>query len=335
MLADIAIFPDPRGVDTLHVTLKATFSFAGPLTLAEEQVPIRRADEYTGAPGVSSIAFPADVSLVKPGTDVVLVGQAQAPRGRRVSELLVNLTVGRLSKTVRVIGDRVWKAGAMSAAPTRPVPFTTMPLVFERAFGGACRPPREGEAPELEARNPVGVGFRGRRPLRELDGAPLPNLEDPAAGILEAGDRSIPACFSPIAPSWIPRRDRGGTYDAAWATHRAPYLPLDFDPRFFNFAASELISPRCLEGGERVELRNVTGSEQAAFSIPTCLPRVQVFIGTRTEALRCGLDTLVLEPDQLRFSATWRGALAADKIVLQIQRVRIDLERFEVDGRSL
>ena len=37
-----------------------------------------------------------------------------------------------------------------------------------------------------------------------------------------------------MAPHWLPRRAWAGTYDDAWRISRAPYLPADFDARFFQ-----------------------------------------------------------------------------------------------------
>ena len=48
-----------------------------------------------------------------------------------------------------------------------------------------------------------------------MQGLPVPNLEDPAAPLQQIGQTPAPACFAPIAPSWLPRRSYAGTYDEA------------------------------------------------------------------------------------------------------------------------
>ena len=115
--------------------------------------------EFYGEPDQSSIKSPSDVSLMKPGTDVLLIGKAYAPGGRPTTWMDVGVTVGPLRKTVRVFGDRVWKTATkeLSYSISETEPFETMPLVWERAFGGmekTVKPPR------AELRNPVGTGFR-------------------------------------------------------------------------------------------------------------------------------------------------------------------------------
>ena len=71
-----------------------------------------------------------------------------------------------------------------------------MPLVWERAFGGVDTTER---GPAVDARNPVGVGFRVRGGAKALAGMPLPNVEDVNALITSPDDAPEPAGFAPIA----------------------------------------------------------------------------------------------------------------------------------------
>ena len=47
-----------------------------------------------------------------------------------------------------------------------------------------------------EERNPVGVGFAGKRGAEELAGHPVPNLEDPTTPLEQLGQLSKPACLA-------------------------------------------------------------------------------------------------------------------------------------------
>src|SRR3712207_9360361 len=76
---------------------------------------------------------------------------------RSAWQMDVRVSVGPASKTVRVFGDRVWDAGPAGAATKWVAPFERMPLVWERAFGGADQTDR---GPTADPRNPVGTGFR-------------------------------------------------------------------------------------------------------------------------------------------------------------------------------
>src|SRR2546422_10223601 len=105
----IYLIPDAEGIDTLFAVVKATLVLGERLTLAEKQLPLTLADEYHGEPGKTSIKPPSDVSLIKPATDVLLLGTAYAPRGRPTTQMDVSLAAGSVRKTVRVFGDRVWE----------------------------------------------------------------------------------------------------------------------------------------------------------------------------------------------------------------------------------
>jgi hypothetical protein len=245
LAAAIFLSPDPDGVDTLYAVVKGTFALAPGLDgaeppLAPEQVPVALAPEYGGDPLASSLRVPSDVSLVKPATDVLLVGHAYAPHGRATTCVDVSLAAGSLRKTVRVVGDRVWLRSGLGPVASEPAPFTAMPLVWERAFGGTDV---VGGVPHAEARNPVGAGYREPDGTRPLDLLPLPNLEDPASPVTSPALGPTPACFAPISEHWAPRRHHAGTYDEAWQRQRAPYLPADFDPRFFQLAPPDQIAP--------------------------------------------------------------------------------------------
>ena len=157
--ANIVVFPDPRGVETLYVTVRAAFRLAGMgLAVAEEQRPLQLADEYAGDPARSSLTRAGEVHLSKPGTDVVLIGEAFAPRSRPATSVDVSLRVGPVAKTVRVFGDRAWVTGA-SDRISSPEPFVRMPLAYERAFGGVLELDPDTNRTTLDPRNPAGVGF--------------------------------------------------------------------------------------------------------------------------------------------------------------------------------
>src|SRR5262245_41278581 len=105
--------PDPEGIDSLYVILKGTFTIGATVSIADEQTPISMQDQFTGEPGQSSIRLPSDISLPKPSTDVVLIGNAHSPRGKSTYEMEVRLSVGAVRFVLRVFGDRVWRRTAV------------------------------------------------------------------------------------------------------------------------------------------------------------------------------------------------------------------------------
>jgi len=319
--ADMALFPDEQGVDTLYLIVKASFKIGNQWLLAEEQIPPAKADEYWGEPDDSSIKYASDFHTGKPATDIVMVGNAMSQEGQPVNQLDVNLSVGQVNKTVRVFGDRVWHEGKITA----PKSFNTMPLIYEKAYGGKYF--QNEQLHSIEEKNPVGCGYAGKRTVNEMNGLPLPNLEDPQNLINQFSDQPQPACFAFSAAGWQPRRAFAGTYDEAWETQRAPYLPLDFDSRFLNMAHENLIYPGYLKGGEEVAITNMHAAGNLQFNLPHIKLASQVKLQDTVENPQFKLETLLLEPNQLQLSMVWRAALQCDKKLLKINEASIALAR--------
>jgi len=298
---------EPDGSDALLTIVKATYEIrsGGPLELAPQQRAFVMADEFWGEPAMSSLRYASDLVPEKRGTDVVLVGTAHAPRGR-ATQVDVTLEVGPLRKTVRVIGDRRWRRFLFFSFPSRPEPFATMPLVYERAFGGEDKSRKKPGKWAHEARNPVGRGLVSNPRRKDLRQVLLPNLEDPLHRLTKHSSRPPPACFGFVAPSWEPRRRYAGTYDDGWKTGRCPLLPADFDPRFYNAAAPDLVSDGFLQGGELVRLTNASKDGTLTLRLPIVKVATEFFIDGAVVSQRCDLDTVLLEPDEGQVVLTWR-----------------------------
>lgn len=317
----MALFPNEAAIDTLYVMVKASFNIGKGLTLADEQTPPVNADVYWTEPGKSSIKYASDMHTGKPATDIVMLGHACVPEKKEATQLDVSLTVGQLHKTVRVFGDRQWQDGKI----TRPAPFRTMAMVYEKAYGGVHF--ANGELTGAEVRNPVGRGFAGARKAEEMNGVPLPNLEDPQHLIRDTNDRPPPACFGFCAPNWQPRASFAGTYDDTWRKTRAPYLPTDFNSRFLNMANPDLIFPGYLQGGEPVIINHMHPTGTLKFDVPPVNLVARVKIAGREEIPVFKLETLILEPNQLKFSMLWRAAVPCDKQMLKISEVTVGMFR--------
>jgi hypothetical protein len=316
--ATVALLPDTAGIDTLFTVIKGTFTINEGLALAETQVPVSFVDEHHGDPAVSSVRAPSDLCLGKPATDVVLLGSAWAPGGRPVWSTDVSLTAGPVSKTVRVFGDRVWDSGPAGSVIAPVAPFVRVPLVWERAYGGTDE---TDAGPVIEPRNPVGCGFRAPRSVRPAAGLPVPNLEDPATLITSLRDAPRPACFAPVASHWEPRRSFAGTYDDDWQNNRSPYLPHDFNPRFFQIAPMGLTAPGYLQGGEWVDVRGATPSGVLQFQLPAWSLLITYRLAAGEQQRLAELDTIVIEPDAARLTLVWRAALQCDKKALQTKAI--------------
>ena len=329
-LAAITMFPNEHGIDHLYVIIKATFTINGKIEVAEEPSPIHMADEYWGEPETSSLKYASEIHLSKPCTDIIMTGHACAPDRKPVRALNVTLAVADKSKTARVYGDRTWESKVLGLSYSDPMPFETMPLVYERAYGGCHDVKGDQKKILAESRNPVGQGFKGKRSSSEFKGKALPNIEDPRKLISSPGDQPTPVGFGPVASSWEPRRRYAGTYDKAWQKQRAPYLPDDFDNRFFNSAPPDQICNGYLMGGEPVSITNMSENGPLKFNLPSCGMDLKVRVAGKTETPILNLETVSFEPNQSRFAMTWRAALACDKKALKVEQVDVGLKSLEI-----
>ncbi len=327
-ISTLSLSPDPMGVDTLYVVIKATFCLGNELTLAETQQPLHMADVFFGEPGKSSLKYASDIHLSKPATDVALVGSAHTP-GQQVQENLgTSLSVGPLAKTIYVVGEQEWTGRLLGPSKSPLKPFTIMPLTFERAFGGVhVTNEKKGKFKAVDS-NPVGQGFRASKRRKELKGKLAPNLVDPE-------DSKRPASYGFVAPNWKPRVDFAGTYDEAWERNRSPYLPKDFDSRFFNAANPDLIADGYLQGGEPVKLKNLSPRGTLRFPLPRCAFDLAIRVGGQNESPTLNLETVLFEPDDDRMTMLWRAAFPCDKKALKVELVEVGLHEFLLNGRPV
>lgn len=299
--ASRAVMLDARGAEVWVVIIKATFRVsAGRVALAPEQEPVHAEAVYAGEPGASSLLRETEMVAAHPGTDVTLIASAHAPSGQPVPALDVGVAVGDLRRTLRVTGDRRFRRGLFGLRPTAPEPFVTMPITWERAYGG-----RDGA--ETCLHNPIGRGFALR--ADRLDGALLPNVEDPAHLIQGPEDRPAPAGLGPVPSGWSPRRELAGTFDDRWQKERAPIWPADFDPQFYRSAPLGLWSERPLVGGEQVTFLNLGPEPVTSFRLPRVEVVIHTWIARERLRQRVRLDRVIFEPDREALVLVWRSSL--------------------------
>jgi hypothetical protein len=227
--------PDGRAYLALTAKRRYVFRHGARAELTHEAAPIHAEFEHTRAADgeAGPLAHEADlIAGLKPATDVLLRGSAHSHRGP-VSALSAALSVGSAAKVVQVWGDRRISLGQGGAlAFGSPEFFTTMPLTWERAYGGRdayaeakqpYTPAFGSEPPRASAnvgalaypRNPYGRGFFVDVDRERIEGMPAPNLDDPAdpvhpdrmlvADDLDWIDRPVAACFEPIDVFTFPR----------------------------------------------------------------------------------------------------------------------------------
>ncbi|MEW9898547.1 DUF2169 domain-containing protein [Chitinivorax sp. PXF-14] len=297
---------DRDGAEVWLVAVKCSFDIKpdGTTEIAKVQPPVLRSPAYFGEPGNSSIQYEADLVLTKATTDILVLGCAYAPEGKPVRELDVGFRAGPVKKLLRVIGDREW--GAMGAST--PQPFCTMPLVYERAYGGVDKHSAFPER-DWDWRNPVGAGFAVAR--SHARGLKLPNIENPNQLIRGWNDRPAVAGFGPLCSHWQPRASFAGTYDERWMKTRQPLLPDDFDERFFQCAPVDQQPPEFLRGGEPVVLLNLSPIGTLRFLLPKVFLGFETWFtdGSREIHKNKKLHSVILEPEFPRVSLVWHSAL--------------------------
>jgi hypothetical protein len=302
--------------------VKCSFDISpdGETSIAPQQPPVAQAPVFIDESALQpSLLYEMDLVRTKQTTDVLLIGHAHAPGGVPVTQIDVGMRVGPVAKRLRVTGDRVWLGGS----PSEPEPFSTMPLVWERAYGGVDPWTRDAPNPQFDVRNPVGTGFALE--AAHAEGMRLPNIEYPDQCVRTWNDRPEPAGFGPLCNHWQPRAGFAGTYDEAWQRDRLPLLPADFDDRHFQCAPVDQQAPRFLVGDEPVLMVHLAPQPEIRFTLPRVLLGLETFFSDGTQMLheRPQLHTVILEPAVMRVSLVWHSALPCHPKVHKLLKTRI------------
>ena len=302
------------GQETLVVMLSASFTATDEgkeLQPAAEQVPVIFGDEPFGDPALSSTRYEADIAPVKPGAEVIVNGTAHAPDGRPVREMQVGLRVGNsIRKVLQVVGDRICDSGGYSP----PVPFRTMPIVYERAYGGTLEDFR------TDQRNPVGVGFQNARSADPGVRTEAPNVMYPGEAQAPPGEALTPAGFGTIGRGWKPRLAFAGTYDKAWLETQWPLAPKDFDPRHYMCAPADQ-QLAGIGGGEEITVIGMTASGRWDFRLPRITAPLRLIYDDRLEETAFKPDTVLIEPDLKRVTLKARLAVVIRRNVPALQEI--------------
>ena len=327
MLAGYAMGMEPSGRELLVVVIKGTFKIptepGASLRLQEEQVPLVMSDVFYGEPGLSAPKYEVDFAPRKQRCDILLNCSAYAPGGRPAPRVEVAARIGNWSKSFAVVGDRVWEAAGRGIGMSSPIPFTTMPISYDRAFGGTDTAHDDPANHAAYMANPSGRGFHKELVKEWVDGTPLPNTEELDQPVNWVDGNFQPMAFGVIGRHWRSRAPYAGTYDQNWLDNVFPFLPADFDEQYYQSAPLDQQLPMPL-GEQLVTLTNLTPDGQRSFVLPHLEAPVHVFPkkGER-ENLTAFVDTIVVEPDEERVTMTWRVARPLKKNMFEIAQVLV------------
>jgi hypothetical protein len=328
----------PDGGHILAVLLKRTYTIVpgGVCSRAETDRALVPGDAPWGNPLNSSIRHESDFVPFKLGTDVVVNGTAYAPRGEPTTSCRVAFQVADRRKEILVIGDRgVRFVKGGTPAFTDPAPFESMPIRYERAYGG-IDVYSDKKTTYPYPRNPLGRGFAVTNCEALIENLELPNLEDPGALLtserLCIGDyaqwtnQPFPAGLGWFPKTWLPRAQLAGILPADRAVeqelrqayaklvpaeHREAYLKHglpDMDFRFFNGASRGLAMP-FLTGAEQIVAENLAPEGLLSFRLPGETPRIALDIGSGPQEPQVVLHTVMVRMDERQVDLVWRGAV--------------------------
>lgn len=300
---------DIAGRTYLSLVIKGTWDFPDPgqpPRKAKVQRPLAMADEFAGPPGYSAPVWETDFAFRKPHAEVIAQGAAYAPTGQPVERVRVGLRVGDWTKQFDVVGPRQWRTLGPTITATKPYPFTRLPFSYDTAFGGPDRSMDGPNAPAF-ADNPFGLGFATVRAGSRIDGLDLPLTEAPDDPVTSPFGAHRPMSLGPL-PRIIPARARlGGTYDDTWAKTIFPFLPPDFDERYYQSAPQDQWIPHPAPGTP-VVIVGLTPRGREEFRLPDTTLPLRIFRG-REIALNTTLraDTLIFDCEARQFSLCWRA----------------------------
>lgn len=288
----------------------------GAVRIVDDPLAVSEADNETPYGAIDG-----DVVPIKAGCDLAVMGPAVAhPPGRAVESMDVMLRVGEFRRSLRVFGDRAWVPTGYGFKPSRPVPFTVMPLDYSRAYGGIAH--RTADFREPWPANPHGTGFVLLE--QHVAGTRMPNIEDPAAPITVWTDRPQSLAFAPLPRDSSLRGLRGFEVDVENET-------TTFLPEAFLYCHPKLHMP-AYPGGQPVDITGMTDASRTwRFTLPDLRFSLTVALGGAEYALPVVPDSLCLLPRHGRFFVVARRALVYE---IKPERVRtITLTAKPADGR--
>ncbi len=328
----------PEGQYILSILVKRSYKIiSGKQCIrADVDQKLISGDIHYRDPMNSSVKFETDYIPFKIATDVVLNGKAYAPKGKPVEVIDVSLTIGPYRKELRVFGDRVCRYREKGDPLfTDPIPFETMEICYERAYGGVdiySNP----DMPCAYARNHLGRGFAISNNRKVIENLPLPNIEDPkdlltperiCIGHFMYWERQpIPQGFGWFSKYWQPRASYAGVMPADRKIEeelRKAYTKLippeqmdlyertqlrDMDFRFFNGASPGLALP-FLTGEEEVHLINLSPEGELSFRLPGDRPIIGLDIGMGLYEPEAFLHTVMIRLEDREVDMVWRGAV--------------------------
>lgn len=347
----------PTGRPALALLTRRAYRVTGTVLSADREERLLQHEPVTAASGnpgaLDYLVHESDLfAAARPMCDVLVHGSVRASRGP-VKMLDTGVRIGAAKKLVRVWGDRgIALDGQGRLRFSEAEAFGSMPLTWDNAYGGRDAVaearlfrkkkarfgrPLEDQGPGIVGypRNAAGRGFFIDLERERLEGARLPNLEDPedpvtpdrvlARGPLDWLDRPVAACYSPVdmvtfprsafvlmpafePPSRPPREVVIGALRQEDLADRDPRRP-KLDLRAAQSAPAGLSV--AISGRTRVSLWNLwPGRETLEVDLPPEVPHLVLEPpGCPPEELKPELKSVIFDLDRERVDLVWSGAM--------------------------
>lgn len=310
--------------DVYLIAIKGTFDICpdGSLSVSKEQQHIFGKPVYNGKEEQSSVRYPPDLYPLKNRIDLLVNASAYHPEGETGVETTAAIAVSNWYKELKVTGDRFWSNDFGFLKKTSPEPFESIPIIYERAFGGVDlsddKIPDEERVTHKE--NPLGKGFAIKS--KYLDGLKLPNIEPTGKKTNKKAKKNQTVGFGAIDSHWASRTRYAGTYDEEWEKNRFPLLPLDFDPEYFQWVPEDQQFEQ-LSSDDLISLYNLTPEGELHINIPSFDFEVTTTVNNRPVSMNLIPQTILIEPDLKKVYISRAGQLTGidqrDKIIVTIK----------------
>lgn len=290
------------------VVVKASYRLGASRPSDRVEVPVCVSDRYwdEDEPLRSSLRVAGEVSLGKPGGDLIVTGHARVdtPSTRWDTDVVVRRGERTLAQaSFAVTGPRSWQHRTLRGwTLSNPAPACEVPIRYELAYGG--RYERDGQARSFRE-NPSGSGFFDPDASRDLE-VPGPQWELPDEPVASATGRYGLAGYGPVARAWASRLCHAGTRDRAFVDRLRREVagglpsdyPHDFDARFFHAAHPALRLTQPFSPGDVIATRGLTGArEWSLLTLPATRILAELHGGGEPREVELPIDTVHVDLD--------------------------------------
>jgi uncharacterized protein YjbI with pentapeptide repeats len=294
--------------------------------------PIVCSGDVPHAEARQGLAYPTDYVPYKPLGEWMAIGTAHNAGWGDPHKFGARVRIGDHAKLVDVVGDRSWQPTLLRWEPGPAGAIDAVPLTYDRAWGGAAH-----------AANPLGRGQAGDA---------MHNLEIPGAWVDSRSSPALPAGFGPLPSTWSQRKQWMGKYNARWIRDHWPWLPPDFDVRFFMAAPEDQWVDGYFRGDEPIVLEQMH-PVHAVYQSRLPGVRARCFVSQRSGAGAAGklgqwgeelqfrevplhLDTVWIDADQEKLVLAWRGCMPVASLkLLDVEHLLAVLEPLDEPDRGL